>query len=120
MIWEQKRIKPLEAMTRTGFFVSLCSYIGFWLADVIEPGFVSRYFSVHIFLLASLVFGFLWATVLEEYSSRPLFQMAASLLCGLVLVMLTWGLTEGLDVYRLPVLVLSLMTPTILYLLIRS
>ena len=120
MLWEKKRLKPLEAITRTGFYVSLTSYVVFWLTDVVQPGFVSRYFSVHIFLLASVVFGFLWATVLEEYASRPIIQVAVSLFCGLGLVMLTWGLAEGLDVYRLPVVLLSFFTPAILYALIRS
>ena len=120
MIWQQKTLKPLEAITRTGFLVSLVSYVIFWLADVAQPGFISRYFSVHVFLLASVVFGLLWASVLEEYASRPMFQVVVALFCGLALAVLTWGLAQDLGVYRVPLSLVSFFTPTILYTLIRS
>lgn len=100
--------------------MSLVSYVVFWLADVVQPGFVSRYFSVHIFLLASVVFGLLWALVLEEYTSRPMLQVASALFCGLLLAVLTWSLAQDLDVYRVPLVLISFITPTILYTLIRS
>lgn len=119
MIWQQKTLKPLEAITRTGFLVSLVSYVVFWLADAVVPGFVSRYFSVHIFLLASVVFGILWASVLEEYASRPILQVAVALFCGLLLAVLTWSLAQDLGVYRVPLALLSAFVPTILYTLIR-
>ena len=120
MIWQKKIFKPLEAITWTGFLVSLTSYIVFWLTDVVIPGFVSRYFSVHIFLLASVVFGVLWAGVLEEYASRPILQVAVALFCGFVLAVLTWCLVQDLGVYRVPLALIFLFTPTILYTLIRS
>lgn len=120
MIWQRKTLKPLEAIARTGFLVSLASYVIFWLADVVQPGFVSRYFSVHVFLLGSVVFGLLWASVLEEYASRPIFQVAVALFCGLVLAVLTWSLAQDLDVYRVPLALVSLFTPTILYALVRK
>lgn len=120
MIWQRKILKPLEAIARTGFLVSLTSYAVFWTADVVQPGFVSRYFSVHIFLLASVVFGVFWSWVLEEYTSRPLLQVAMAVLCGIVLAVLTWGLAQDLGVYRVPLVLLTACTPTILYALIRS
>jgi len=120
MIWQQKTLNPLEAITRTGFLVSLTSYIVFWLADVVQPGFVSRYFSVHIFLLATVVFGVLWSVVLEEYEQRPLVHVAAAITFGVVLAVLTWGLADDLDVYRVPLVLLTAVSPTILYALIRS
>lgn len=120
MIWQQKTLKPLEAITRTGFLVSLVSYVVFWLADAVVPGFVSRYFSVHVFLLASVVFGILWASVLDAYTSRPMVQVAVALFCGLVLAVLTWGFAPDLDVYRVVLTLVSFFTPTILYTLIRS
>ncbi|MBI4257281.1 hypothetical protein HY626_04470 [Candidatus Uhrbacteria bacterium] len=120
MIWYQKMFKPLEAITRTGFLVSLTSYIVFWLADVVQPGFVSRYFSVHIFLLATVVFGILWSMVLEEYEQRPLIHILLAITFGVVLAVLTWGLAADLGVYRVPLVLLTALTPMILYALMRD
>ena len=120
MIWKQKTFKPLESILHTGFLVSLTSYIVFWLADVIQSGFVSRFFSVHIFLLATVVFGVLWSMVLEEYKQRPLVHVAAAITFGVVLAVLTWGLAADLDVYRVPLVLLTAVSPSILYALIRS
>lgn len=47
----------MKSIAYTGFIVSLVSYVVFWGADIARTGFVSRYFSVHVFLLAALVFG---------------------------------------------------------------
>jgi len=119
MIWKQKTLNPPEAITRTGFLVSLTSYIVFWLADVVQPGFVSRYFSVHIFLLATVVFGVLWSIVLEEYVQRPLVHVLSAVTFGVVLAVLTWGLAVDLEVYRVPLILLTAVSPMILYSLIR-
>lgn len=120
MIWQRKTLKPFEAITRTGFLVSLASYAMFWLADAVQPGFVSHYFSVHIFLLASIVFGVLWSWVLEEYTSRPILQVVMAILCGIVLAVLTWSLAQDLGFYRVPLALLSVFAPMILYTLIRN
>ncbi len=119
MIWKRRTLKPLEAILRTGFLVSLTSYVVFWLADVVQPGLVSRYFSVHIFLLAAVVFGVLWSMVLEEYEQRPLVHVLLSVTFGVLLAVLTWGFADDMDVYRVPFALLTAATPTILYALIR-
>jgi hypothetical protein len=120
MIWQQKTDKPLEAILRTGFLVSIISYLIFWLADVVQPGFVSRYFSVHLFLLASTVFGVLWSMVLREYEQRPLMHSVVALTFGVFLCVLTWSLAQDLDVYLVPLVVIAFLTPAILYSLIRA
>lgn len=120
MIWKRHTIRPLEAIARTGFLVSLTSYVVFWLADAIQPGFVSRYFSVHVFLLAAVVFGIFWSHALQEYTSRPILHVAVAVLCGLVLCVLTWGFAQGLGVYRVPLVLISFFTPALLYTFIRS
>lgn len=120
MIWQHKIHKPLETILRTGFLVSLFSYIIFWLADVGQPGFVSRYFSMHLFLLASMVFGFLWSIVLREYEQQPLIHLAVAFTFGVLLCVLTWNLARELDLYRVPLVIISFLTPSILYSLIRA
>ena len=45
-----------SSIAKTGFVTALISYAVFWAADIIHPGFVSNYFSVHLFLLAALGF----------------------------------------------------------------
>lgn len=119
MVWKQRIVKPLEVIARTGFLVSLMAYLFFWLTDAVQPGFVSRYFSVHIFLLSSIVFGILWSRVLEEYSSSPFLQLVVAVLCGLLLAVLTWGLTEDLGVHRVPLIIITCVSPVIIYSLIR-
>lgn len=49
-----------ETTYKIGFYTYLVAYVGFWLVDGLRPGFVARYVSVHIFLLVTLVFAFLW------------------------------------------------------------
>ena len=48
-------------IARTGFYVSVVSYLVFLLADLIKPGFVSNYMSVHWFLFAAIVFAVWWS-----------------------------------------------------------
>ena len=57
-------LRTSEAIARTGFVTSVISYAIFWIADIIHPGFVSDYFSVHIFLLAAIAFAG-WMLALE-------------------------------------------------------
>lgn len=115
MIWKRKTLRPLEAIARTGFLVSLTSYALFWIADVIEPGFVSRFFSVHLFLLSSIVFGLAWTAVMETYTSRPRLHRAVALLCGVVLCVLTWSLVGDVGAYRVLLSLIALATPSIIY-----
>lgn len=103
-----------------GFLVNLTSYVVFWLVDVAEPGFVSRYFSVHIFLLAGIVFGIAWSSVLETYEQRPLMHLLFVIVFGVVLSVITWNFVADLGVYRVPLVFISAACPAILYSLIRS
>jgi hypothetical protein len=120
MIWRKHTGRPLETIARTGFLVSLTSYTLFWLADAVRPGFVSRYFSVHMFLLATIVFGLWWANVLDTYQHRPRVHVVLAALVGVVLAVLTWGLAPDLGFSHVPVALIALITPTILYTLIRT
>lgn len=54
----------------TAFQASAVSYLFFWAADAVRPGFVSRYFSVHVFGLLALVSGTLFAVYGEDVGSK--------------------------------------------------
>jgi len=120
MIWKQKTKRPLEMIVHTAFLVSLTSYVVFWLSDIMVPGFVSRYFSVHVFLFASTVFGVLWSITVEEYAEHTWFHILLSVTFGVVLAVLTWGLIEDLGVYRLFISLIVGSSPLIVYTLIRK
>ena len=119
MFWNH-HTRPLETIARTGFLVSLVSYLAFWLTDLLQPGFVSRYFSVHIFLLVAVIFGVLWSYFMEEYTERIWIHGLVMLAFGVFLSVLTWSLTKDLDVYRVLLVMLSFVSPFILYRLLRS
>lgn len=120
MIWQQKTQRPLEIIARTGFLVSVVSYIVFWLAELVQPGFVSRFFSMHIFFLAALVFGGLWSKTVQEYTSRPRLQLLVGLLCGALMAVLIWNLSGDLGGYQFPVSCIAFLTPPTVFFLIRS
>ncbi len=98
-------------ISRTGFYVSLISYVVFWVLDILQPGFVARTFSVHIFLLSAIVFGIWWAIVVKEYTERPWFEMLVALVLGILLSVLTWIFGEGLGMFRILVVFLALFVP---------
>ena len=111
MIWQSKKWRAREEIAKTGFLTALVSYVSFWFVDLIQPGFVSRYFSVHIFLLVLVVFGIWWAQEMEEYEEKPLVQTAIAGLSGIAAAVLIWGASEGLDEYRAALVVIGLVTP---------
>jgi len=76
----------------TGFLVSLISYGGFWGLDLLRPGFVARFFSVHIFLIGILVFGIWWGEVMEVYTDRPWLQKFITLFCACLFGYVTWNM----------------------------
>ncbi len=64
-------MKPFTLrLIATLFRVSALSYVLFWAADAMRPGFVSRYVSVHLFGLLALVFGTLFAVYGEDVGGR--------------------------------------------------
>lgn len=91
----------LEIISRTVFFTSLVAYVVFWLADLFEPGFVSRYFSVHLFLLAAIISGFLWSRAMVEYEERPMTQLCGAIILGVIFSTLVWFACDGEVGYRI-------------------
>lgn len=110
----------MEKIAKTGFYVSLISYVIFWLLDLLRSGFVARSFSVHLFLLAALVFGIWWAIVVKEYTERPWVQLAVALSLGILLSVITWNLGTGLGMWRLVVTVMVVGVPVVVWDVVRG
>ncbi|MBI5370099.1 hypothetical protein HZA85_02850 [Candidatus Uhrbacteria bacterium] len=106
-------------LAKTGFYVSFVAYVCFWFLDLLRPGFVSRTFSVHVFLLASLLFGIWWSLTVKEYVDRPWVQMIFIGAFGLLVSVVTWASGQGLGALRVLVTVLVFFVPLIVWNLIR-
>lgn len=120
MIWKRKQFRVREEIAKTGFLTAFVSYIVFWGADLLKPGFVSRYFSVHIFLLAMVVFGIWWGHEIEEYCEKPLVQSTAAIISGIVVAVLIWGASSGLDSYRAALVIMGFVTPLLVLKVLKS
>ncbi|MDG1950014.1 MAG: hypothetical protein P8J32_04360 [bacterium] len=119
MLWHAKKTQYIEHIAKTGFMVSVISYLTFWGADLVQPGFVSRYFSVHIFLLSGIVFGLIWGRFIEEYQDRALIQLAIAAAFGVLLAMLTWHASGDLGTYRVLVALIGLCAPVLIFRLLK-
>ncbi len=109
----------MEKIAKTGFYVFLSSYLIFWLLDALRPGFVSRAFSVHLFLLLAFAFGLWWSVTVKKYTDRPLVQFGVVMILGIVLSVITWSSGQGLGTVRVLVSLVGLLTPVIFWNLVR-
>lgn len=99
--------------------MSLVSYIFFWMCELLRPGFVSRSFSVHVFLMAIILFGCWWASVVEEYTDRVRLQHTLVIFFGVFLSVIVWQTGRVFDVWRLPLAALCLFVPFLTWRLMR-
>lgn len=109
----------IERIAKTGFFISLFSYVVFWLMDALRPGFVARSFSVHVFLLCAIGFGVWWGVKVQSYTDRPWVQMLTAGGFGFILAVITWRLGSGFDLFRPLMTLVALCVPWVVWLLIR-
>jgi len=109
-----------EALAKTGFLTSIISYVIFWLADLARPGFVARYLSVHVFLLAAVVFGAWWMSFAPRGKGRAWVQYPIALCVSVLLGVLVWNAGEGLAEYRILITGFAALAPVIVVSLIRS
>lgn len=109
-----------ERIAKTGFFTSAISYVSFWIVDALRPGFVARYLSVHLFLLAAIIFGAWWTATVREYRDWPFVQYGAATLFGIVFATIAWTLGAGFESYRLLAVLAVLVTPATVLALVRS
>ncbi len=89
-----------ESVARTGFFTSVISYGIFLALDLARPGFVSRAFSVHLFLLAAILFGAWWSSFADAKKPRSVLTHLLSALFALLAAVLVWNLGETLGDLR--------------------
>ena len=104
---------------KTGFLVSLISYLSFWLLDALRPGFVARFFSVHLFLLASILFAIWWVRCDVSAVDHPRLHVVVAGVLGIVLSVLMWNVGEGFGGLRILVCLVALIMPLLILRLIK-
>ncbi len=109
-----------RALAKTTFLTALASFVGFLMLDLARPGFVSRYASVHWFLMAALASGIWWAASGASVGrERRLGQAVAVSGVSVLAVMASWQLREGLGEHVMLVVVLSAAAPWFILNLLR-
>lgn len=109
-----------QSIACTGYLTSVASYVLFLMVDALRPGFVARYFSVHIFLLAAILFGIWWVLVAEPKPGRAWSAWFLGTLFGILFAMVTWSLGTGFHEYRVLVTALAFFVPFLASSSIRS
>lgn len=108
-----------ERIARSGFLVTISTYGLLLLSDIIRPGFVSRYMSVHLLLIPAIIFGIWWSRYGEEYKEKLWIHYLLTLIFTIILSVITWRITRGSD-QRALLTILSTITPILIALHIRS
>lgn len=114
-----KSIFASVILARTLFFTSLTSYVVFWMLDALRPGFVSRYLSVHLFLLVGIFSGAWWAQGVSSVKERPWLSYAVCAFFSILVGILCWNGGEGIGTARVWLTLFGLSTPWLFYFLIR-
>lgn len=108
---KEDKSHPFRVISATGFVVSVSSYVVFWGFDTLRPGFVSRNFSVHLFLLSALFFGVAWTLAGAEQTNTPKRDYLMALIGAMMLSVLTWNLGEGFEAFRILMSVIAFILP---------
>lgn len=121
------KINAKEVIFRTFFFSSLFSYLFFLALDLFFPGFVARSFSVHWFLLAIIVTGFLWSRFQDNKESENKISLLRRFtgfliagFIGLILGFFIWQTRAVFDDNLLVVLPLAFLTPFLVLWMLRE
>ena len=110
-------------IARTGYSVSLISYVFFLALDWLRPGFVANVFSPHLFLLAAIVFGILWARHISPRPSSlfpPFFLFLFILPFSLLLAIFAWSEGRSFGDWRILVALTAFLVPWIMTHSLRS
>ena len=103
-------------IAKTGFYISLISYLVFLLAEYVKPGFVSNYMSVHWFLLFTIVFAIWWSFVRcknKPLRYRSVTYWLVSVCLGLLAAVIVWQAGSDLEEFRILSSILALALPVV-------
>ena len=110
----------METLARTLFLTSISAFFVFAVSDMLRPGFVSNYFSVHWVLLVAVASGLWWSLVGHGGRDRRGVFTVVSLSAGAALSASAWRMSEGLGEYVLLVVCVAFFTPLLILQLLRS
>ncbi|TAK03563.1 hypothetical protein EPO34_00150 [Patescibacteria group bacterium] len=114
-------LRELETqVAATGLRASVAACLVFWTAELVRPGFVSRFLSVHLFLLSAFAFGAWYASRVERYRDWPLVQYAVAALLVPACAYAAWTLGQGLGDLRLLAAAFAALVPLLILPLARS
>jgi hypothetical protein len=119
-MWFRKTPPVAETLAWTLFVTSTASFFVFLAADLMRPGFVSRYLSVHGFLLVAVLSGIWWAKIGASVRDRFLLQFGVAGLFGVALAKAAWDLREGLGEYVILTLLLAFVVPFLCLFALRA
>ena len=102
-------------IARTGYVVSVGSYLFFLTLDWLRPGFVSDYLSAHLFLGAAFIFGILWARKATTPGGGRLLTVCFLLPLGLLLAVFAWKEGRPFGDLRLLVSLIAFVVPFLTY-----
>lgn len=108
------------AVARTAFVTAALSLLLAWAAELVRPGSVSRFLSLHLFLLAAALAAAWHAATVSRYRDRPLAQYALALALMPAAGYAAWRLGGGFGELRVLAAALACAIPPVLVPLIRS
>ncbi|HBR80110.1 MAG: hypothetical protein UX09_C0002G0022 [Candidatus Uhrbacteria bacterium GW2011_GWE2_45_35] len=117
---KSEKFHPAEIIARTLFLTSLISFAIFLSLDLLRPGFVSRSFSVFVFLFAALVSGFWWGCLAKAKEEKTWPAWLAASIFGFLGVYLTWQFRVDLGDFLVLIIPLALITPFLVKYLISN
>jgi hypothetical protein len=120
-LWKTTKETASAILAQTGFIVSLVSLTIFWLADIVRPGFVSRYFSPHVFAVIAIGFGVWWLRVrTKKAKAHPWLRVFVLLFFSVLFLFIAWSCGQGFGAFRFVFSILAFFTPWFIVRLIES
>ena len=120
-LWKTSKENAQALLARTGFVMSVLSLIVFWLSDIVRPGFVSRYFSPHVFAVLAVLFAVWWLrTRTRKSKKRPWMRAVVLTFFSLLFLLICWVCGEGFGAFRILFSILAFFTPWLIVKLIDS
>ena len=104
----------------TGFVTSVVAYAVLLVAEAVRPGFVSRFLSVHLFLLAALAFAAWELAVTKRYGEWAVLHYFAAILAAPACAYLVWSLGAGFGEFRLVAALFAAFVPITILSLTRT